>query len=128
MFKLARLGASTASKTRLSGLVLAKRFYVKEIKNDLKKQDSSESGDLVDLNAFKQAPNHPTVWSNEQIPREIAMTGPRFEQTDLEAQPRPLAAIDLIAKQPVRIVNGRKAYCDGEVSGSTGHPRVYINL
>ncbi|OMJ22447.1 NADH dehydrogenase [ubiquinone] iron-sulfur protein 6, mitochondrial [Smittium culicis] len=102
MFKLVRLGASTASKTRVSGLVSATRFYSKEIKNELKHQESSESGDLVDLNAFKQAPNHPT--------------------------PRPLAAIDLIAKQPVRIVNGRKAYCDGEVSGSSGHPRVYINL
>lgn len=33
-----------------------------------------------------QAPNRVTVWSGMQNPRGVAMVGPRFEQTELEAQ------------------------------------------
>jgi NADH dehydrogenase (ubiquinone) Fe-S protein 6 len=33
-----------------------------------------------------QAPNRAEVWSRSQKPRSTAMTGPRFEQTDLDAQ------------------------------------------
>ena len=33
-----------------------------------------------------QAPNRATVWSRTQNAREVAMAGPRFEQTVLEAQ------------------------------------------
>lgn len=35
-----------------------------------------------------QAPNRASVWSRNQIPRELAMSGPRFEQTIMEAQVR----------------------------------------
>jgi NADH dehydrogenase (ubiquinone) Fe-S protein 6 len=33
-----------------------------------------------------QAPNRTTIWSRSQNPRGKAMTGPRFEQTIMEAQ------------------------------------------
>ena len=33
-----------------------------------------------------QAPNRRGVWSRSQMPRERAMTGPRFEQTIMETQ------------------------------------------
>lgn len=35
-----------------------------------------------------QAPNRSTVWSKSQMPRELAMQGPRFEQTIIEVQVR----------------------------------------
>lgn len=61
------------------------------------------------------------------MPRDVAMSGPRFEQTIIEAQPRPYAAIDLIHKQPVRWVDGKAVACDGG-GGPLGHPRIFINL
>lgn len=41
------------------------------------------------------------------------MVGPRFEQTAEAFQPRPLAAIELIAEEPIRLVEDRVASCDG---------------
>lgn len=41
-------------------------------------------------------------------------------------QPRPLAAIDLIHKQPVRWTEKRIVSCDGG-GGPLGHPRIFIN-
>ncbi|KAF8460609.1 hypothetical protein BDZ91DRAFT_738806 [Kalaharituber pfeilii] len=74
-----------------------------------------------------QAPNRSTTWSSRQNPRELAMTGPRFEQTIMEAQPRPYAAIELIHAQPVRFVDQHVAVCDGG-GGPAGHPKIYINV
>ncbi|EXJ91901.1 NADH dehydrogenase (ubiquinone) Fe-S protein 6 [Capronia epimyces CBS 606.96] len=74
-----------------------------------------------------QAPNRAKPWSRSQQPRELAMTGPRFEQTIFELQPQPYAAIDLIHKQPVRWVDGRSVACDGG-GGPLGHPRIFINV
>ncbi|KAK4114227.1 hypothetical protein N656DRAFT_788458 [Canariomyces notabilis] len=73
-----------------------------------------------------QAPNRAEVWSRSQKPRSTAMTGPRFEQTDLDAQPQPYAAIELIHQQPVRWTHARIVACDGG-GGPTGHPKIYIN-
>ncbi|KAJ4304213.1 hypothetical protein N0V88_001826 [Collariella sp. IMI 366227] len=73
-----------------------------------------------------QAPNRTEVWSRSQQPRAVAMTGPRFEQTDFELQPRPYAAIELIHKQPVRWTHDRVVACDGG-GGAAGHPQVFIN-
>lgn len=42
-------------------------------------------------------------------------------------QPRPLAAIDLIHKQPVRWSDKSSVSCDGG-GGPLGHPRIFINL
>ena len=55
------------------------------------------------------------------------MVGPRFEQTNETFQPRPLAAIELIQDEPIRLVEGRTAACDGG-GGALGHPRVFVNL
>jgi len=74
-----------------------------------------------------QAPNRAGKWSRSQNPRSRAMTGPRFEQTIMEAQPAPQAAIALIHKQPVRWTHKRIAECDGG-GGPLGHPRVFINV
>ncbi|KAF5370228.1 hypothetical protein D9615_010087 [Tricholomella constricta] len=74
-----------------------------------------------------QAPNYPSTWSTNQQPRPAAGSGPRFEQTAMELQPNPLSAMELIANEPVRLVHGRKAVCDGG-GGPLGHPKVFINL
>ncbi|GAA6044244.1 hypothetical protein JCM8097_002195 [Rhodosporidiobolus ruineniae] len=74
-----------------------------------------------------QAPNRATPWSKSQAARTEAMVGPRFEQTAEAYQPRPLAAVELIAEEPIRLVQGRVAACDGG-GGALGHPRIFINL
>ena len=61
----------------------------------------------------QQAPNRLSTWSNSQRPRELGMQGPRFEQTDIEAQPAPWAAIELIHQVPVKWTKERVVACDG---------------
>jgi len=73
-----------------------------------------------------QAPNRAGIWSRSQQERSVAMSGPRFEQTIMETQPQPYAAIDLIHKQPVRWVSTKSVACDGG-GGPLGHPRIFIN-
>ncbi|KAK2735029.1 hypothetical protein FQN57_001371 [Myotisia sp. PD_48] len=80
----------------------------------------------AERNLAKQAPNRELTWAKSQKPRAEAMVGPRFEQTIMEAQPRPHAAINLIHKQPVRWTKERVVSCDGG-GGPLGHPRVFIN-
>ncbi|KAJ1962128.1 hypothetical protein GGI12_002832 [Dipsacomyces acuminosporus] len=75
----------------------------------------------------QQAPNREVTWSDNQRPREDIISDPRFVQVDFDGQPRPMAAIELIAEEPVRQVEGRLACCDGG-GGALGHPRVWINL
>ncbi|EED82743.1 hypothetical ubiquinone oxidoreductase 20 kD subunit [Postia placenta Mad-698-R] len=74
-----------------------------------------------------QAPNYPATWSTSQQPRPQGQSGPRFEQTIMELQPSPLSAMELISKEPIRVVHGRKAVCDGG-GGPLGHPKIFINL
>ncbi|KAF8253039.1 NADH:ubiquinone oxidoreductase 18.4kD subunit [Wilcoxina mikolae CBS 423.85] len=74
-----------------------------------------------------QAPNRATTWSQSQRPRALGMIGPRFEQTIIELQPAPYAAIELIHQQPVRWSEKRIVACDGG-GGPHGHPRVFINV
>ncbi|KAF2746076.1 hypothetical protein M011DRAFT_468933 [Sporormia fimetaria CBS 119925] len=74
-----------------------------------------------------QAPNREGIWSRSQVPREKAMSGPRFEQMIMGDQPRPYAAIELIHKQPVRWTKERTVSCDGG-GGPLGHPRIFINV
>ncbi|KIO08284.1 hypothetical protein M404DRAFT_997215 [Pisolithus tinctorius Marx 270] len=45
----------------------------------------------------------------------------------MDLQPNPLSAMELIASEPARIVQGRKAVCDGG-RGPLGHPKIFINL
>lgn len=79
-----------------------------------------------------QAPNRKDVWTGSQQPRAdaIARNPHRFIQRDLDKQPQPYSAMELIAKQPVRYIHeGNVAVCDGN-KGSTlqGHPKIFINL
>ncbi|EGN99659.1 Ndufs6, NADH-ubiquinone oxidoreductase complex I 13kd subunit [Serpula lacrymans var. lacrymans S7.3] len=60
-------------------------------------------------------------------PLTVPLVGPRFEQTAMELQPNPVNAMDLINQEPIRLVDGRKAVCDGG-GGPLGHPKIYINL
>ena len=62
---------------------------------------------------YPQAPNHPGLWSENQRPRPTPATGPRFEQTAMHLQPQPLSAMDMIAKEPIRLSKTRIAACDG---------------
>lgn len=79
-----------------------------------------------------QAPNRAEPWTPSQIPRiDVIDKFPfRFVQRDLDKQPQPYSAMELIAKEPVRYLShGNIAVCDGN-KGTTlqGHPKVYINL
>ncbi|KAF2203785.1 NADH-ubiquinone oxidoreductase [Delitschia confertaspora ATCC 74209] len=91
--------------------------------HDATLQESVETGTEI---RTTQAPNRKGIWSRSQQPREVAMSGPRFEQTIFADQPRPMAAIELIHKQPVRWVKDRMVSCDGG-GGPLGHPKVFIN-
>ncbi|KAI0639423.1 ubiquinone oxidoreductase 20 kd subunit [Trametes polyzona] len=77
--------------------------------------------------AVPQAPNFASTWSTSQRPRPQAHSGPRFEQTIMELQPNPLSAMEMISREPIRVVHGRKAVCDGG-GGPLGHPKIFINL
>ena len=37
----------------------------------------------------------------------------RFEQTNLDLQPNAPSAMGMVAEDPVRLVDGRRASCDG---------------
>jgi NADH dehydrogenase (ubiquinone) Fe-S protein 6 len=60
-----------------------------------------------------QAPNKEGTWSETQNPRDLAMRGPRFEQVTYDLQPLPLAAMEMISREPIRLTPKRIAECDG---------------
>jgi NADH dehydrogenase (ubiquinone) Fe-S protein 6 len=66
-----------------------------------------------------QSPNHAATWSTNQRPRPAGQSGPRFEQTVMELQPNSLSAMELVANEPIRLVHGRKAICDGGMSAKS---------
>jgi NADH dehydrogenase (ubiquinone) Fe-S protein 6 len=45
-----------------------------------------ESAEVAEEARVMQAPNRAGIWSRSQMPREMAMTGPRFEQTIISDQ------------------------------------------
>ncbi|CAI7600572.1 unnamed protein product [Penicillium glandicola] len=92
-------------------------------RNDGTLQEDPEVGERI---RGMQAPNRATTWAASQQPREKAMVGPRFEQTIMETQPQPYAAIELIHRQPVRWTKSKVVSCDGG-GGPLGHPKVFIN-
>lgn len=61
----------------------------------------------------QQSPNYPKTWSQFQQPKELAYRGPRFEQISPELQPQPLSAMEMIQREPIRLVQSRIAVCDG---------------
>jgi hypothetical protein len=44
---------------------------------------------------------------------EIARAYDRFEQTNLDLQPNAPSAMGMVAEDPIRLVDGRRASCDG---------------
>ncbi|TPX33348.1 hypothetical protein SmJEL517_g03781 [Synchytrium microbalum] len=106
MYRLRLLGSSLSRRSKQ----YAARTYT-----------SAPAKDLI------QAPGREAVWSEHQAKRADAMVGPRFEQTRMEAQPNPPAAIEMIHKVPITVVETRRVCCDGG-GGALGHPKVYINL
>ncbi|KAL0241950.1 hypothetical protein I308_106124 [Cryptococcus tetragattii IND107] len=76
---------------------------------------------------LQQSPNVPTTWSTSQNPKPHAYDNARFEQTAWEFQPNEPSAMGMVAEYPVRLVQGRKAACDGG-GGALGHPKIFINL
>ncbi|KAH7883579.1 ubiquinone oxidoreductase 20 kd subunit [Phlebopus sp. FC_14] len=128
-------GNSTSSCERPRQLVhnamLNRRFVfrVPQLRT-LSRASSSSSKAVVpalEKTPVAQSPNYPTTWSTNQNPRPAVHAGPRFEQTFMELQPNPLSAMELIANEPVRVVQGRKAVCDGG-GGPLGHPKIFINV
>ena len=68
---------------------------------------------------------------------QVTHTGQSFKEDDIRSQRfqdvnakevNSNWAIDMIAKQPVIMVNKRIVACDGGPNPALGHPRVYINL
>lgn len=62
---------------------------------------------------LQQSPNYATTWSTNQAARPGSGAGPRFEQTNMDLQPNPLSAMEMVAREPIRLVKGRTASCDG---------------
>jgi NADH dehydrogenase (ubiquinone) Fe-S protein 6 len=58
------------------------------IESPHKDEALQEMADEGETKRVMQAPNRATVWSRSQNPRAKAMTGPRFEQTIMDAQVR----------------------------------------
>ncbi|WVQ62015.1 uncharacterized protein L199_000148 [Kwoniella botswanensis] len=76
---------------------------------------------------LQQSPNVATTWSTGQNPKPHAYDNQRFEQTALQFQPNAPSAMGMVSEDPVRLVNGRRATCDGGM-GALGHPKIFINL
>ncbi|KAF8489607.1 zinc-finger domain-containing protein [Gautieria morchelliformis] len=85
------------------------------------------SPQAVPAHPAPQAPNRAAPWSTSQRLRPLPESAPRFEQTAMDLQPAPLSAMELINNEPVRLVDGRRAVCDGG-GGPLGHPKIFINL
>ncbi|KAG8968088.1 hypothetical protein FRC03_008787 [Tulasnella sp. 419] len=65
------------------------------------------------IKPYGQSPNRAEKWSANQQSRPQAASIPRFEQINMDLQPQPLSAMELIDNEPVRLVHGRRAVCDG---------------
>lgn len=75
---------------------------------------------------LSQSDNRALPWSRRQRPKDDALFGPRFVGINLQAQPTPEAAIELVKAQEVVTVATRTVACDG--GGLLGHPKIFINL
>lgn len=74
---------------------------------------------------LQQSPNYATTWSTNQAPRPGPGAGPRFEQTNMNLQPNPLSAMEMVAREPIRLVKGRTAVCDG---GARSCYHLFVDL
>jgi hypothetical protein len=73
-----------------------------------------------------QSPNYAATWSTNQRSRPAGQSGPRFEQTTMELQPNPLSAMGLILNEPIQLIQGRKAICDGGKSTNANLARKVL--
>ncbi|WVO16900.1 hypothetical protein L204_104586 [Cryptococcus depauperatus] len=87
----------------------------------------AEQPTAVSPTYLQQSPNVPQTWSTNQNPKPHAFANVRFEQTSLRYQPNRPSAMGMVNEDPVRLVQGRRAVCDGG-GGALGHPKIYINL
>lgn len=110
------------------------------------KSPAVSSAGPVSPNVIPQAPNSVAPWSTSQRLRPAPGSDPRFEQTVMDLQPAPLSAMELINNEPIRLVENRRAVCDGGLcsqfvvfclvllhnnstgGGPLGHPKIFINL
>jgi len=58
------------------------------------------------------------------VPKEGRADG-RFEQTNLDLQPNAPSAMGMVAEDPIRLVDGRRASCDG---GKLRCPARSVNI
>lgn len=106
--------------------VIGKRFFSPKSIQKIDNSFQTSTVSLMERAPEPQAPNRATIWSKRQQPRSSIVDEPRFLGIDMSAQPRPLAAIELLKQQPATCIEGRSVYCDG--GGLLGHPKVFINL
>nr|CAG8447711.1 879_t:CDS:2 [Entrophospora candida] len=116
---------SIIQKYKFSSTTITKKVVDKDNNNNgssvvANNNNLEESKKITEI--YKQSVNRDVTWSKSQRPRKDALVGPRFEQTDLDAQPRPLSAIELIGEEPIHYVEGRIAVCHGG-DGNLGHPQ-----
>lgn len=91
--------------------------------NDQKLSGKTEI-QIIDID---KSTNLSETWSKKQMPKYLAMKGARFETVNIERQPNPTPAIELISKVPVIELHENIVACDGG-GGRLGHPTIYINL
>jgi NADH dehydrogenase (ubiquinone) Fe-S protein 6 len=96
-----------------SRLVVAARRLTRASSSTTNTPASVPSQAPAPAKVYGQAPNRAEKWTTNQQSRPQAGSIPRFEQTDMALQPNPLSAMELIANEPIRLVHGRKAVCDG---------------
>ena len=105
---------STRLAARLRPRFLGRRLYSSNPTTTTPVASTSAvSAEAKQQAVVPQSPNRAATWSTSQSPRPAGQSGPRFEQTNMELQPNPLSAMELLANEPVRLVHARKAVCDG---------------
>lgn len=67
----------------------------------------------ADNKEYQQSPTVPSTWSTSQMPKKEVFKGVRFEQTALDLQPNSPSAMGMVDEDPIRLVSGRRATCDG---------------
>lgn len=118
--------ASTSQSSRLpfhpsmSAVLLPKRLSPSSLLRSLSRLSSTKAPGVpaevvppATTPIVGQAPNRAVKWSTNQQSRPQLASIPRFEQIDMALQPQPASAMEMIANEPVRLVHGRRAVCDG---------------
>lgn len=116
--------ANISSTTMLSRTAQRASYVVRTLATRSLASQSSSSSSVptatplatTPASASAQSPNLPKTWSTSQRRRDDAYSEARFEQTALDFQPQPLSAMEMIHSEPIRVVHGRKAVCDGGMS------------